>query len=684
MAENTLVQTIRDAEIDARSLSEFIFKPADFMVIRRLAPPIHTIEYYTSILDGIVGRAENIESQIITIVNDAIDTAAIPSAPITDAMVNAGGITQRTVNMGFECISDMIATSSPQDGKRYFVKSYHRALGCGGGEFEYKASLPKSNHDGGFIISPTVPFEESMQDYINKVGETDASGNGCFVRIKYDSTCDVFEYGARTESMKASASSSAAINAALKRFGTVFVRGGRFNLHTGIRIPSNRTLILSSDTELYLRDGANDYILSNDDLDYGNKNITLIGNGAKLNGNRLGQTRKLGAGTGRDRSVYFGFGCWFVDIENFVMRDFRIEFTNAWGIGYWGLNFAHFDRLIFEQTDTVSGFNADGLTGSGSNLLIENISGFTSDDMICVTAGGGTVGGKFMEMPQTDIENIVVRNVTGTLSKSGGKPSFRGVRLTGKNGCTMRNVSIDGVKGYLLYNAVEAANFWIKESDDIYALRFEGLRISNCSRTAHPLSSNTATVNLFQAYFRDVVLDDIRVDDNSGVVKSTAGIQVSESAKIDSLVLNNCHYVQRTNDTNGGALLRVRSNIDYLKINNCTAIYKPADGVYPVGTKVIEVALLAFYQKDFTNAATLCRAVISNCTSSSSQPVENTFDINFVGTNSMLSVRTDYARIANLEKLNPQEGDTVYVNGSNKKHYYQNGQWVTPTMVAAT
>src|SRR5699024_1950934 len=122
-----------------------------------------------------------------------------------------------------------------------------------------------------------------------------------------------------------------------------------------------------------------------------NKNITLIGNGAKLNGNRLGQTRKLGAGTGRDRSVYFGFGCWFVDIENFVMRDFRIEYTNAWGIGFWGLNYGHLDRLIFEQTDTVSGINADGMSGSGSNILIENIMGFTSDDMVGIAAGGGTI-----------------------------------------------------------------------------------------------------------------------------------------------------------------------------------------------------------------------------------------------------------------------------------------------------
>lgn len=50
MADNSVLQTIKDAEIDARSLSEFIYKPADFVVGRRLAPSIHTLEYYLDLI----------------------------------------------------------------------------------------------------------------------------------------------------------------------------------------------------------------------------------------------------------------------------------------------------------------------------------------------------------------------------------------------------------------------------------------------------------------------------------------------------------------------------------------------------------------------------------------------------------------------------------------------------------
>lgn len=41
-----LMQTMADARVDARSLSEFVSKDANFMVSRRLAPTIYTLDYY--------------------------------------------------------------------------------------------------------------------------------------------------------------------------------------------------------------------------------------------------------------------------------------------------------------------------------------------------------------------------------------------------------------------------------------------------------------------------------------------------------------------------------------------------------------------------------------------------------------------------------------------------------------
>ena len=85
---------------------------------------------------------------------------------------------------------------TPEAGWQYNVASFHIPNyavldSAGGGSFIWKASLAKTNHDGIFTISPTVPpvSAQAGAALVNKVvaflagtGEEDAGGNGCFVR----------------------------------------------------------------------------------------------------------------------------------------------------------------------------------------------------------------------------------------------------------------------------------------------------------------------------------------------------------------------------------------------------------------------------------------------------------------------------------------------------------------------
>lgn len=54
MAEPISIQQLKNASEDAISLAEFIYKPASAMVKRRLAPDIHTLDYYTSLVENLV------------------------------------------------------------------------------------------------------------------------------------------------------------------------------------------------------------------------------------------------------------------------------------------------------------------------------------------------------------------------------------------------------------------------------------------------------------------------------------------------------------------------------------------------------------------------------------------------------------------------------------------------------
>ena len=54
MAEPISIQQLKDASEDAISLAEFIYKPASAMVKRRLAPDMHTLDFYTSLVENLV------------------------------------------------------------------------------------------------------------------------------------------------------------------------------------------------------------------------------------------------------------------------------------------------------------------------------------------------------------------------------------------------------------------------------------------------------------------------------------------------------------------------------------------------------------------------------------------------------------------------------------------------------
>ncbi len=66
----------------------------------------------------------------------------------------------------------------------YSVASYYEGGIDGGLLYKYDPLVAKSTHDGGVVISPTVPWDglrASVDNFLTGVGETDPSGFGCFV-----------------------------------------------------------------------------------------------------------------------------------------------------------------------------------------------------------------------------------------------------------------------------------------------------------------------------------------------------------------------------------------------------------------------------------------------------------------------------------------------------------------------
>lgn len=76
--------------------------------------------------------------------------------------------------------------------KNCFIKGYYSIIAApgtpayGGGPMYWDATCPKSNHNGGTIFSPTVPWngaKNTIPAFLAGTGETDPLGAGCWVRL---------------------------------------------------------------------------------------------------------------------------------------------------------------------------------------------------------------------------------------------------------------------------------------------------------------------------------------------------------------------------------------------------------------------------------------------------------------------------------------------------------------------
>lgn len=94
--------------------------------------------------------------------------------------------------VALDSIVDLVGFSGEYDGQQVHLAGYapvQPSIPCG---YRWKADQPKFVHNGVSIISPTVPLAPDLSDYaayLQRTGETDPSGDGCWVLL--DKVADV-------------------------------------------------------------------------------------------------------------------------------------------------------------------------------------------------------------------------------------------------------------------------------------------------------------------------------------------------------------------------------------------------------------------------------------------------------------------------------------------------------------
>lgn len=142
----------------------------------------------------------------------------------TDPMLGAAILGRSTVSV--DSMHSLLGAK--KDGSQtIFMQSFHMGWAVttapvvGSGYWAWEQDRAKSNHNGGTVVSPTVPWDGSpstLSAFLLGTGESNPGGTGCFVRLNNPSVIDASCFGALT-----SIDSWAPIQSAINAHGKVLL-----------------------------------------------------------------------------------------------------------------------------------------------------------------------------------------------------------------------------------------------------------------------------------------------------------------------------------------------------------------------------------------------------------------------------------------------------------------------------
>ncbi|WP_426747273.1 phage tail fiber protein [Pseudomonas aeruginosa] len=234
-----------------------------------------------------------------------------------------GGAMLGRTTMVLQNLSELV-TAPQLYNKTYVVLGHRPGLLTGGGHFYWDGAMPRSKHNGGTVISPTVPAytgQSGLSNYLNCVGETQPSAFGCFVRFIENNTVRLEHFGwvegelgtaplamllKETRSNEGDAANIGAV--AMLPPGTI--RTGPVTLGSNqIICGTSRTIILQEpgtvvgDVQPFLTAA-------------GQVNLMIMGNGMQVNG------QKNEATSGEGRYGLFLYGAKKVLIQDVTINSF--------------------------------------------------------------------------------------------------------------------------------------------------------------------------------------------------------------------------------------------------------------------------------------------------------------------------------------------------------------------------
>ena len=305
-----------------------------------------------------------------------------------------------------------------------------------------------------------------------------------------------------------SAHITALIDAAIQNGTRTATVSGNFEIDSAIRLPSNFTLILE-DCHLRMASGcfSNMFVNAHLDTDVGrtpqgtDRNISILGRGtAILDGGEYNGLSEKNSELNGMPPIWRNNLVLFANVDGFRVSGLSCRNQRWWALnfiycanGYIGnLDFCANDCMYTDDGEILHGLrrgtgnhilvkNADGidLRQGCHDILIENITGFTEDDTVALTALNGRLEKAYAvaDLP-SDLCRVEIRNVRSAAFCSN-------VRLLNQGEIKLHDILIDGV-----YDVAEDSPHMDK---GIYAVRIGDTRMYG---TRHATKEETYNITV--------------------------------------------------------------------------------------------------------------------------------------------------------------------------------------------
>lgn len=224
----------------------------------------------------------------------------------------------------------------------------------------------------------------------------------------------------------------------------------RWDITKTIVLKDNVTLILNN-CHLRMGDGAVCKLMVNENYELPwteenkNRNITVkgIGNALIDGGIHSGIYEKNGIARKVPQKTEYhpteNCTLFFKNVENMVVEGIHIKNHRYWGLLFMKASFSRVSNIRFSSDGNVPNQDGVDLVRGCHDMIVENITGCTGDNLVALCAMGKLGNG--IEKPEEgDIYNITIRNIMGH-----GISGCSLIRLLNHDGYKIYNIRIDNV-----------------------------------------------------------------------------------------------------------------------------------------------------------------------------------------------------------------------------------------------